>query len=99
MTLMPLPHGNAGTIPIPLLRLLLLILVKPTGTQRRAQRHLMLRQSLDHHGGNALIGTVVRVGIFGVFVAEGGHGLEGLFHGDFAFFVGHVGVFGCVAFR
>ena len=55
-------------IPIPILRLLLLIVIKLTRAQRRTETDLVFGQSLDDDGGYAQVGTVVRFGVFDLFV-------------------------------
>ena len=85
MTLMPLPHGNTGTIPKPILGLLLLILIIPTGTQRFAELDLMLGEALDDDGGDGEVGAVRCGGVFDVGVGKGCHGLGGFLH-RFGFF-------------
>lgn len=81
-------------IPISVLRLLLLILVKSAWAQGRTQRHLVLRETFNNNGRDALVGAVIRSRILDVFVRERGHGLQGLFHRRLAFLLGHVGILG-----
>lgn len=49
VAVVPLPHGHTGAVPEAILRLRLLVLVVPARAERGAQRHLVLRQPLEHH--------------------------------------------------
>mmetsp|Transcript_25296 Transcript_25296/g.81816 ORF Transcript_25296/g.81816 Transcript_25296/m.81816 type:complete len:207 (+) Transcript_25296:2254-2874(+) len=49
VALLPLPHGDAGAVPVAVLGLGLLVLVEAAGTEGRAERNFVFRETADHH--------------------------------------------------
>ena len=75
-------HGHAGAVPVPALRLGLLVDVVAAGAERRAERGLMFGQASNHDRRDGRFRAVFRPRHLDVAVAEGRHRGEGLLHGD-----------------
>mmetsp|Transcript_11088 Transcript_11088/g.32969 ORF Transcript_11088/g.32969 Transcript_11088/m.32969 type:complete len:202 (+) Transcript_11088:1231-1836(+) len=76
MALLSLPHGHTWAVPEALVRLRVLVVVVPAGTQRGSQRVLVLRETLDDDRGNGLVHAEDSVAPLGVLLGELAHHLE-----------------------
>jgi hypothetical protein len=89
MAFVSLSHGYTGTIPKSILGFGFLVVVKPTGTEWRTERHLVFRQALDDDRGYGLVGTEFGTRIVQILVGERRHGFGGLFQNNHLFFRGY----------
>ena len=80
-------HGHAGAVPVPALRLGLLVDVVAAGAERRAERGLVFGEAPNDDRRDRGLGAVFRPRDLDVAVAEGRHRGEGLLHGDGRVFI------------
>ena len=81
VTLLPLAHRHARTVPEPLRDFRLLIVVVPARAQRRPERVLVFRQTLNHDRRHALIHAKVRPAPARVLFRKLSHHLQVLLRG------------------